>query len=896
MTTSLIGGHNLGLLDSSATLLNRNDRTGAGTLGHGEQPYVNVSDGDLVIQQRDAILPSGGADFELVRTYNSRGYVNGIAKSWTLSTGVTLSSHQDKPADNSAAVTNYTALYGDGSEAHFSFDVGRGLWVSTDGAGAYETLSVLSAPATDGAAYVLTRADQTQLRFDKDFVLLSSVDTNGVRMDYLYQGGKLAQVRDDTGHVISFNYNGLGNLSSISDESGATLVSYEYSQGNLTKVTDRNGLVTTYTYDAQTGVLSKIALPKQQSVNGQLQTFDAREMQFTYDRVTWDDHPHLITAFDQNAAFVVKSITDAMGGLTSFDYNFTFSSTGLDPSDRDVAFKPAGGRYFTGGATKVVDALGNARATSNAAESVAWRTANGFYATYDAAAVAGSAALTAQYNAIRNAQSQSYTYDADGYIKEVVDQQGFKTTYTYDPKDNLTAIVDRNGDGASRSDAAYFRALRKDLGFVDAAGNGKLAASLTTAEKTAILAKFTTRFAYDANGNLLSRTDNAGNLSTYTYTSFNKVASETSAMGNALITSDEAFYQQKRVELGQPAAVASLSAAQKTALKNLYTTTYSYDAKQNLTQRSDPGGDITRYEYDGFGNRTTRTVFLDAADLNTAAKQQVTLYSYDAFGNNSRTLDAEGAATVRTFDHFGNVLTSTDGRGGVTTNTYYADNRLLSTVDPEGHVTVNAYDAVGNRISTTDASGHTMSFVFDRNNLLITTIDPASDAARSRNTTFRYDILGNSTEVTDAEGRKSLYSYDARRQLVDVASPQVLNGNEQLVIYHTTYAYDGEGNVVTRTDNNGNVTQTLYTSNGLLKRQTDPIGNVTEYLYDANLLHVQITIGAQLAPALRRVLKLGRDEEDQLISQTDALGNVMRMAYDAPGNVVSVTDANGNRS
>jgi len=30
MTTSPIGGHDLGLLDSSATLLNRNDRTGAG--------------------------------------------------------------------------------------------------------------------------------------------------------------------------------------------------------------------------------------------------------------------------------------------------------------------------------------------------------------------------------------------------------------------------------------------------------------------------------------------------------------------------------------------------------------------------------------------------------------------------------------------------------------------------------------------------------------------------------------------------------------------------------------------------------------------------------------------------------------------------------------------------
>src|SRR5215831_7648822 len=280
MTTQIIGGHNLGLQDSSTTILNRNDPTGNGTLGHGEQPYVNVSNGDLVVRQRDVFMPSRGPDFEVVRTYNSRGYLNGIAPDWTLSTGVTLSSHQDKPADNGPTVTNYSAFYGDGSEAHFAFDSSRNLWVSTDGAGAYETLNVLGTAAADGAKYVLTRADQTQFRFDKNFVLLSNVDTNGVRMDYVYQGGKLQQVLDDTGHVITFNYSGLGTLSSISDETGVTLVSYGYSQGNLASVTDRYGHVTTYSYDAQNGLLSRITLPSQQTVNGQVQTYDAREMTF----------------------------------------------------------------------------------------------------------------------------------------------------------------------------------------------------------------------------------------------------------------------------------------------------------------------------------------------------------------------------------------------------------------------------------------------------------------------------------------------------------------------------------------------------------------------------------------------------------------------------------------
>ena len=895
MTTSLIGGHALGLNDTSWQLLNRTDRSNQGSTGHGLATFANVANGNLIVREVDTILPSRGADFELVRTYNSRGKLKDIDKGWTLSTGVQLSSHQDKPANNGPAVTNYSAVWGDGSESHFVFSAGT-RWVSTDGAGAFETLDVLARAATDGASFVLTRANQTQYRFDKNFRLLASVDTNGVRMDFIYQGSKLAQVRDDTGHVVTFNYDNAGSVTSVSDESGVTLVRYAYAQGRLASVTDRFGHVTQYSYDTSSGMLVRIALPSTQSVNGVLQAYETRELRFDYMRVDWDDHPHAATAFDEGQVYVVKAITDALGGVTTFDYAFTFSNT-LAPSDRDIAFKATGGAYFTGGTTKVIDSLGNARATSNAAEYVAWRTANGFYATYSAAVVAGSATLTAQYNAIRNAQSLTYSYDADGYITQVVDQQGYQTTYTYDAKDNLTSIVDRNGNAAISSDAQYFRDLRKDLGFVDLAGNGKLAASLTAAEKTAILAKFTTRFTYDANGNLLTRTDNAGNVTTWTYTTFNKVASELSAVGTALTTSDDAFYQAKRVELGFPATVASLSAAQKTSLRTLYTTSFTYDAKQNLTRITSAGGDVTNFEYDAFGNLTKRTVvYRDAANVAVPAKDQVTQFFYDAFGNNNKTIDAEGATTLRTFDHFGNLLTSIDGRGGVTTNTYDADNRLLSTTDPEGHVTAHAYDAVGNRISTTDASGHTVTFVFDRNDMLVATIDPAANPALSRSTTFKYDILGNRTEMTDAEGRKTSYVFDARRQMVSVTTDKVLNASEQLVSYTSTYAYDGESNIVTQRDNNGNTTQLLYTTTNLLKRTTDPIGNVTEYLYDANLMQVQVTIGAQLAPALRRVLKFSRDEENQVVSQTDALGKVSRVAYDAPGNVVSMTDENGNKT
>src|SRR6185369_11371948 len=121
---------------------------------------------------------------------------------------------------------------------------------------------------------------------------------------------------------------------------------------------------------------------------------------------------------------------------------------------------------------------------------------------------------------------------------------------------------------------------------------------LTSAERAAILAKFTTTFTYDERGNLSSRIDAEGNRATVTYTAFNKLASETSGVGLALTTSDDPLYQQQRVALGFAALVANLTNADKLALLARNSTTYQYDARQNLIQRTDAGGDITRFEYD----------------------------------------------------------------------------------------------------------------------------------------------------------------------------------------------------------------------------------------------------------------------------------------------------------
>ncbi|WP_218943559.1 hypothetical protein [Exilibacterium tricleocarpae] len=544
----------------------------------------------------------------------------------------------------------------------------------------------------------------------------------------------------------------------------------------------------------------------------------------------------------------------------------------------------------------MVDALGNNRAFSNDAQYIEWRLANGYYATYSAGQAGSDPSFQAQVDAIRNAHSLTYSYRADGYLTAVVDQQGLQTLYEYDAADNLVAVTDRNGFGATNSDSSYYREIRRELGIVDSAGQGKVVAELSEAEKALIVEAFTSHFEYDDKGNLLAATDNADNLTTFTYTGFNKIASSTSAVGNALVNSDDQQYQEQRIELGYAALIADLSAADIEAILTLHTTFFDYDTNQNLIERRDAGGDITRFAYDSFGNQIKRTVFLDAGDLSDPDKQQVTQLFYDAFGNNIRTIDAEGNVTHSAFDQFGNVTQFIDGNGGVTSFTYDADDRLLSVTDPEGHTTTNTYDAVGNRISVTDANGHTVTRVFDRNNNLIATVDPSeTDPLQDRTTRFEYDVVGNRTVKVDAEGRRTEFTFNGRRELVETTTAEVAGADGVTPIrYSSTFAYDGEGNRIRTTNNRGFATDILYTRNNLVRQQTDPDGQVTRIEYDANNNQLRVIAGLQLVPALRQVLTFRYDEENQLVSQTDAEGNVTTFAYDAPGNRVAFTDANGN--
>jgi YD repeat-containing protein len=888
----VIGGHETGLLDGSLTMLNRGDRTAAGDPGGGEQLYVNVASGNLTVQNRDVYMPSLGDDYELIRTYNSRpvpAYEVRLSDNpWARTYNVFI---MDKTINGQKT---YEVTYADGSTLLFRWDATINAYKTIDGDGAFERMVELTQSGTEWTPfYEVTRADQSRMIFSKHGRLLEWVDTNGVRTEFSYNAQlHLSRVRDDQGHIVDYNYTN-NRVTSVVHNVYGTLVQYTYNAtGRLASVTDRNGHITRYFYNTD-GYLNRIELPDRQTVNGQLQTFAARVYQFEYKAppIDWTG---------SGSKQLLMRITGPDGTYTTFDYTHDVGNNGTQPDPN----KRPEDQWFRGGSTKVVDALGNARARSNDAQYVQWRLANGYYQTYTASREIPAnpwdpipdPAFKAQVDAIRNAHSMVYEFDADSYITAVTDQQGYKTQYTYDTQNNVTSVTDGNGWGATRSDSTYFRKLRADLGYVDSAGNGKLVASLTTAEVNAIKEAFTTHYEYDIRGNRTKQTDNADNITTWTYTTFNKVATTTSAVGQALTTSNTQYYQDKRVALGYAPLAANLTAANKTALLDLHTTTFLYDSRQNLIERRDPGGDLTRYEYDSFGNNTRRIVFLDSTNLVDPEKQQITQYKYDAFGNVVQVIDAEGKKSENQYDPFGNLIRTIDTKGAATLYTYDNDNRLISTTTAQGNNTVFAYDAVGNRIGVTDALGHTITSLFDVHNNLLTTLDPSlAGAAQNRQTQHSYDVVGNRTSMLDAEGRRTDYEFNTRRELIKTITATVTGADGVTPVrYQSTLGYDGVGNRVTTTDNRGFTTEFLYTQNHLIRQQTDAIGQVTRYTYDANNNEIQIVAGLQLEAAKRQIHKFSFDEEDQTISQVDAMGHLTSQAYDAVGNTVSVTDANGN--
>ena len=190
----------------------------------------------------------------------------------------------------------------------------------------------------------------------------------------------------------------------------------------------------------------------------------------------------------------------------------------------------------------------------------------------------------------------------------------------------------------------------------------------------------TTRYRYDAQGNLIERPDALGNVTRYSYEPvFNQMTSMTDANGR--VTTYEYDARGKLTQTfydGEGNRVQTID-------RNGNATSYQYDLRQRLTQTTDALGQTMKYSYDGNNNRVSAT------DKNG----HTTRFEYDVQNRPSKTTDAVGNTTTMTYDPVGNKLSETDANGHTTTYTYDALNRMKTRTDAEANLTQMLYDMVG---------------------------------------------------------------------------------------------------------------------------------------------------------------------------------------------------------
>jgi RHS repeat-associated protein len=313
-------------------------------------------------------------------------------------------------------------------------------------------------------------------------------------------------------------------------------------------------------------------------------------------------------------------------------------------------------------------------------------------------------------------------------------------------------------------------------------------------------------------------------------------------------------------------------------------TIYSFDASGKLTGVTDQNGNATTLTYSGD----------DLAGI-TDATGRTTAIGVSG-GKISSITDAAGNVYAISYSSADLISSIADPLGNTWSYAYDADERIVQKTDPSGNTTSYTYDAEGRIASSTDTNGMVKTIAYDSTNAVATVTEKDGGVW-----VHRYDAaLNTPLEITDPLGNKTTYTYDAQKNLLSRTYP---NGSTE------SFAYDARGNAISRTDALGHVTLVSYNDQDRITGITDAQGGRRLFTYDAkgNLASYTDPLGAltkiqrdakgnitAVADPLGHTTQYGYDQFNQLISATDPTGAATTYTYDLLGNVLTKTDAAGN--
>ncbi|HEX8527284.1 LysM peptidoglycan-binding domain-containing protein, partial [Allosphingosinicella sp.] len=882
---AVITGTGVGLERSSGSVLGSNGQLGEARLGRfGDRVYVNGANGNLVLQNSDEVLIGRGADVNIARTYNSRGELSVDQTSWRQGdwrrvTGLT--------GTVNTAGSTVRRIARDGSDTLYTYNAAASHYITTDGAGAHDTLTV------SGGVWTWT---------DGDTGLTEAYDNS--------QGGRLIYSTTREGHNLVYSYNADGTLSKIAT-AGLEETNFTYSLGKLTRV------ATTY---KDTPTTTKTTTSVDYGYDGQ------GRLQYVFVELTPENSA-------DNSLF---QTTYAYHGTSERIASVLHS----DGSRVDVTYTQVGAAFLVSKIDQT-DGSGTTRATTfayNTGIGLAYDINHDGYTTSINCNEKGELTKIYRWD---TGQITEFTYTASGDVATVKNANENVTTYDYDGNGNRTFERDALGNTIKRRfDAANVLLAETRYLTPDPDGGGGALPD----------APVTTRFVYRDDKLLQFAVSGEGRVTEYGYNGYKQRDKEIQYLGQKYpvtsLTPDQditvasleswrnSTADRSSTQLvetlydfrGNVAQVTTYGAVSTGGVGDGATASsvhYIYDQSGNLLSRKFNNSLATEtFLYDGIGRLIKTT---------DAASNETTIVHND--GSNSVAVAlANGSTKTSVYNLAGELITETHSAGAAQASKTYKYDKLgrLRIVQDEngaagGLKTYYLYDKGDRRVAEIAHDGSLTEFAYDRNNQIVRTIHRANKLAADK-LALLVDANGNPTSATTvtlesvrpaghADDRYEWRVYDASNRLVQTidgagaTSILAYDGASRLVsttAYATAFgavAVSGFKNTVPAAlvtpagidSERDRVERNFYDKDGLLLGTLDGEGGFVEHRYDHGGRQIRtIRYEKEASSSLRASGTFAQILAD-VTAQSDVEKNINEYSvYDGRGQLRATIDGEGN--
>lgn len=526
-------------------------------------------------------------------------------------------------------------------------------------------------------------------------LLLSITDRHGFALNFSYAAnGNLTAITDNQNRQWSFSYNTQGYVSRINDPFGRNATFTYDTNGNLVGQTDMGGLGYGYTYDANIYLTSIIK-------------------------------PTGTTTF----------YIEPADGIDNMGYGYV-----------DYTYPPYGGVMWQNYRITVTDPIGNKEEfyyDGSAADG--WHrdkvqfasTASSAPKTLYNYSVVGGQGVISKITWADGAYRQYSNYNANRQPQTFLNERGKYQYFTYNTQGRLLTHTDARGNVTTCQYAA----------------NGHDLTQVTDALNHVILA-----VGYDARRNVNSVVDGLSRSTTVTYNAADQVDTITDPIGTVWTMQYDASYLLTTTKQGVDIVRS-----------------FTRDAYDRVASITNANGYTLSYTYDDL-NRPLRTIYPDATftenqwgccviEAQVDRASQTTTFVYNALNQLEIMRDAAGQFTTYQHDALGNLLVLMDAKHNVTQWQYNNRHWPLKRIYADNSSETYSYDGLGNRTSIVDALGVTLTNAYDDADNLI-----SRSSAGLATVTYTYDALNRMNQMVDGIGTTT-FGYDNAGQLTTIDGP-----------------------------------------------------------------------------------------------------------------------------